>query len=366
MIFPQKVLMKKVITKINTALAKKPKEHAQKNVQHHGFSNYTHFLDFGKDDISLGKILWYNLLFFIPIVISVFISFSVSKTVSEVLQVSRSIAAELVLIPLIFVVFFTIIPYIRQRENIRGVRLSLIGFTIIAVFMTLPPMFMGKVDFLLRQFIFIATYILLVFIYCPEVLGITGNLVEWFKKGKQITLIVVYVAIVLFYILGFAYLFFNISRDATVVHFDVPDHMDTIEFGDMAYYSIVTFSTIGYGDITPRSDVAKLVVSVEVFLGMLINILFIAILLVYVGNSQIFAAQKEERKIERKEKEIEKEEEKIERKLEREEKEIEEEEEKIKRKEKRIKEEIKPTRKKTVKKSSKKTHAKITSRKKKK
>lgn len=309
--------MKKVINRINMALARKPKEHEHKPIQHHLFSNYIHFLDFGKEDLSLSKLLWYNLLFFVPIVISVIISFSLSPFVAEKLEVSRSIAAEITLIPFIFIIFFTIIPYIRQRENIRGVRLSLIAFIIIAFFMTIPPMIMGKVDFLLRQFIFIATYILLVFIYCPEVLGITGNLVEWFKKGKQITLIVVYVAIVTFYIIGFAYLFFDISRDTNIVHFNVPEYKNSIEFGDMIYYSVITFSTLGYGDITPLSNAAKLLVSAEVFLGMLINFLFIAILLVYVGNSQIFAAQKEERKIERKEEKLEVVEEKIERKEER-------------------------------------------------
>ncbi len=328
----------KLVKKIDAHLSKKPQYHQPSH--HHLFHNYIHFMDSDKEDISLKKIVKYNILFFIPLLASILVSWMLSVSVSDYFGVRRDIIAEIILIPLIFMVFFFVIPYIRKRENIRGVRFSLVGFTIIAIFMAIPPMLMGNLDFLLRQFIFIASYILLVFIFCPEVLGITGNLVEWFKKGKQIILMIVYASIILFYILGFAYLYFNISRDTTTLHFDVPDHMERVTYGDMVYYSMVTFSTIGYGDITPITPIAKLVVSIEIFLGMLINILFIAILLVYVGNSQIFAAKKEEQKIEKKEEKLEEEEQKFEEKT-----------EKAKEKLKEMEEEVKP-RKKSKKKGS--------------
>jgi len=47
---------------------------------------------------------------------------------------------------------------------------------------------------------------------------------------------------------------------------------------DAIYFSVTTFSTLGLGDITPVSDIGKLVVMLEVVLGYLMGGLFIAIL----------------------------------------------------------------------------------------
>ena len=298
-------MVKKIVQKLNKAIIETKPEPAPPS-QHNLFYNYIHFLDSGKEEISVAKIIKYNLIIFIPIIISLLFAFLVSDPVADYFSVSPDIAQEIIMIPLVFMIFMMAIPYIRKRENVRGVRMSLVGFITIVILMTLPPIFMGRYDFLLRQFNFIATYILLVFIFCPEVLGITGNLVSWFKNGRQLLLIVVYISIVVFYTLGFGYLFYNINLDDSTAHFNLPEYMgENTNFATMAYFSLVTFSTIGYGDITPVTPVAQLVVSAELFLGMLINILFIAILLVYVGNSQIFATQKEEQKIVRKEESLE-------------------------------------------------------------
>ncbi|MBU0535922.1 MAG: potassium channel family protein, partial [Nanoarchaeota archaeon] len=77
-------------------------------------------------------------------------------------------------------------------------------------------------------------------------------------------------------------------------------------------YSIVTFATVGYGDVLPISPAARLMAGFEIVLGMIINVVFIAILFVFISNYQAFYRRKEEAKLEKEEEEIKEEEKKIE------------------------------------------------------
>lgn len=47
------------------------------------------------------------------------------------------------------------------------------------------------------------------------------------------------------------------------------------EFFDMSYFTIVTLATVGYGDITPKSRIARFIVMTQILLGIFIlSILF--------------------------------------------------------------------------------------------
>jgi hypothetical protein len=46
-----------------------------------------------------------------------------------------------------------------------------------------------------------------------------------------------------------------------------PFSQSLARFTDAAYFSTITLSTSGYGDIVPISDVARAIVSVEIILG---------------------------------------------------------------------------------------------------
>lgn len=70
-------------------------------------------------------------------------------------------------------------------------------------------------------------------------------------------------------------------------------------YGTFLYYSVITFTTIGYGDITPVSPGARLVAGFQAMLGMIINVVFIAILFMYISNFQLIL--KKETKIEKEE-----------------------------------------------------------------
>ena len=50
------------------------------------------------------------------------------------------------------------------------------------------------------------------------------------------------------------------------------------------YFSIVTMTTTGYGDISPKSGWAKFVVSLQILFGFLYNVLFFSIFAGFVGR----------------------------------------------------------------------------------
>jgi hypothetical protein len=227
------------------------------------------------------------------------------------LSITHLVAMQILMMGFTFVLFMVIIAIIRRRENIRGVRFSLFGFLIFGVALTLPALIIKRDPTLLyMEFIHIANYVLLTFIFCPEVLGMDVDISKWFRNYRQWTVILVYSAIIIFYILGFAYMFYGIAKsDPNSYNYSAPK---PVTYSEFIYFSIVSFATIGYGDITPVNEGARFLVGVEAILGSIINVIFVAILFVYISNFQAFSKgiEKEEKDIKKEEKMI-KEEEKL-------------------------------------------------------
>jgi len=71
-------------------------------------------------------------------------------------------------------------------------------------------------------------------------------------------------------ILSFSLIFSFLSINATTLAFKIPNYENIKSFNDsflFLYYSIVTITTLGYGDIIPLSIWAKVISSLEVVLG---------------------------------------------------------------------------------------------------
>jgi len=263
-----------------------------------------------KGDITLFNLVIYNLLFFLPLIALYMLSKWLATYIAPGLQTTEFAATSILMIPLSFLFFLVLIPYIRKRENIRGVRYALFGFLIVGIGMTIVPMLHGNYAILAFNSIFIANYMFLTFIYNPEVLGMDIDIRNWFRHYRQLAILALYVGIVIFYCMGFAWIYLQISADPVQQGFNV-ETGETPTYGTFFYYSLITFATVGYGDITPLTNAARALAVAEALIGMTINVVFIAILFVYISNFQ---------EIVRKEKELEKRERKLERTVKKEEK----------------------------------------------
>ncbi len=58
----------------------------------------------------------------------------------------------------------------------------------------------------------------------------------------------------------------------------VPDYLNSYMYNlyHFFYFSVITFSTVGYGDITPVSEIAKFVVMLEIFLSFFLIVFALA------------------------------------------------------------------------------------------
>lgn len=68
----------------------------------------------------------------------------------------------------------------------------------------------------------------------------------------------------------FASVFMLMSKYATQPHFRVVGEARVINFSEAIHFSITTLSTVGYGDIVPASNVARVIASAEVICGLLL------------------------------------------------------------------------------------------------
>ncbi|MFH1063570.1 MAG: potassium channel family protein [Candidatus Woesearchaeota archaeon] len=264
--------------------------------------------DEAKNDISLLKLINYIAIFFIPVLVFAAVALKMSAVYADYFEASAGVTAQIFMVPFMIIVFFFFIPYIRDREKIQGIRFSVVALTIIGVGIAFPSALKGNWDPMLMIPTYLASYILLTFIFCPEVLGIERNLRDWFKHKKQLSIIAIYLSIVLLYVIGFGGMFYDIYKD--------PANPDAFQFSvdkeptlaSFIYYSMVSYTSTGYGEILPVSTAARLVFFMEGLMALIINVLFIALLLVFISNAEFLSQQAEEKQIA---KEFKKEEEEI-------------------------------------------------------
>jgi hypothetical protein len=62
-----------------------------------------------------------------------------------------------------------------------------------------------------------------------------------------------------------------------LVRLDANAFSTELNLGNALYFSIVSMTTTGYGDISPKSGLAKFVVCVQILFGFLYNVLFFSI-----------------------------------------------------------------------------------------
>jgi len=264
-------------------------------------------------DISILKIINYNLLFFIPLLLLYVISYFFASYLSPILHVSKIIAVDILMIILSLVLFMILIPMLRTRESVKGVRLSLFLFIVTGFLITVPSLFSGNTGILLSSLLILGNFVFATFIMSPDVIGISGDLEDWLKHKAQIMIFTIYVSIILLYMFGFAWMYFSIAHDPAYPNAFSYTNVEQLGYPTFVYYSVVTMATVGYGDISPVSSGARLVMTMQTIIGMIINVVFIAILMMYVSTMAAREDKKNERKIAKEENLLKKEERIIER-----------------------------------------------------
>lgn len=82
-------------------------------------------------------------------------------------------------------------------------------------------------------------------------------------------------------VIAFASVYCIISHYGAGAHFQVGTHIRGIGFSEAIHFSIVTISTVGYGDIVPASNLARVLASVEVVCGVMLLLFGVSELLEY-------------------------------------------------------------------------------------
>ena len=100
----------------------------------------------------------------------------------------------------------------------------------------------------------------------------------------RIQLVVPAFAFLTFYsllIILFASAYHILSQYTGKPHFYVGGSPQVLSFSESIYFSIVSISTVGYGDIVPHSSVARLLASIEVVCGFMLLLFGVSELLEY-------------------------------------------------------------------------------------
>lgn len=105
---------------------------------------------------------------------------------------------------------------------------------------------------------------------------------EFFERMSQLA--VPAFAFLTFYallVIVFASIFSIISQFSAEQHFRIGSVARPLSFSEAVHFSIVTISTVGYGDIVPASNVARVLASMEVICGVMLLLFGVSELLEY-------------------------------------------------------------------------------------
>jgi len=91
----------------------------------------------------------------------------------------------------------------------------------------------------------------------------------------------------------FASVFSIVSQFPAGEHFRVGSTSRSLSFSEAIHFSVVTISTVGYGDIVPASNIARVLASIEVICGVLLLLFGVSELLEYTREHRRDRADKE-------------------------------------------------------------------------
>jgi voltage-gated potassium channel len=111
---------------------------------------------------------------------------------------------------------------------------------------------------------------------------------EFFARARRLA--VPAFAFLTFYsiiVIGFASIYRLMTRVDGAMHFAVDGRHRPLDFSESLYFSLMTMATVGYGDIVPASEAARMVAAIQVVLG---------VLLLLFGFSELMSYARERRR----------------------------------------------------------------------
>ncbi|MDA0785990.1 MAG: ion channel [Proteobacteria bacterium] len=115
----------------------------------------------------------------------------------------------------------------------------------------------------------------------------TGLLFDQFfvRTGRLFRPAFAFFTLYSFIVIMFAMIFRIMDRLAVDPVFLVDGARHAISFSDSLYFSLITMSTVGYGDITPAGEAVRVVAAIEVMLGILLFLFGFAEIMRYVREA---------------------------------------------------------------------------------
>lgn len=234
----------------------------------------------------------YIFITIIIIGVSIGVSFILGQLTYQILQTNASNSGHLYSIIISSVSFSLFIRYMRNRKRIANLRKFLSLYFIIYFILTVIILLFlyENVSYFFstmgNALILFSIYTLIIFLMSPGILGIRGSFRSLFSTGKQFRIIIIYLSIVLLQVFGYSLLNYAIywfAQTKGIEAFAISSSSGT--WFDFLYFSFITFATIGYGDIHPLTNAAKLSSITQAVVSHVLSILFLAILFVYISNS---------------------------------------------------------------------------------
>ena len=217
-------------------------------------------------------------------------------------EIFRGIDTEFLVVGFCLPIFFFLVGCWLRRDQVRAVvahpTIRSERRVMRAIFWLVPVFFVGAAVILLSRSVRTPAQLDILFLGGMSIIGLIVFTVsrdvavflvdagllfeEFFSRVSR--LVIPAFAFVTFYsliVILFASAYRLISVYTSEPHFYVSGAPSPLSFSESVYFSIGTISTVGYGDITPYSSLARLLSSLEVFCGIMLLLFGVSELLEY-------------------------------------------------------------------------------------
>ena len=217
-------------------------------------------------------------------------------------EIFTGIDSEFLVVGFCLPIFFFVVGCWLRRDQVSAVvahpRIRSERRVMRAAVWLVPVFFVGAVVILLSRTVGTLANMDMVFLGAMSIIGLIVLTVsrdvaiflvdagllfeEFFSRVSR--LVIPAFAFVTFYsliVILFASAYRLISVYTPERHFNVGGSLRGLSFSESIYFSIGTISTVGYGDILPYSDLARVLSSLEVFCGIMLLIFGVSELLEY-------------------------------------------------------------------------------------